>query len=48
MEAALAEMALDDLNKDMDDDNDFVDDKGTRAIRTFVIEFRFLTHSERA
>jgi hypothetical protein len=32
MEAALAEMALDDLNKDMDDDNDFVDDKGTPAI----------------
>ncbi|KJA21855.1 hypothetical protein HYPSUDRAFT_41485 [Hypholoma sublateritium FD-334 SS-4] len=27
MEAALAEIALDDMNKDMDDDNDFVDDK---------------------
>ncbi|PPQ78808.1 hypothetical protein CVT25_010677 [Psilocybe cyanescens] len=28
MEAALAEMALDDANKDLDDDNDFVNDKG--------------------
>ncbi|KAF8972581.1 YL1 nuclear protein-domain-containing protein [Flammula alnicola] len=27
MEAALAEMGMDDLNKDMDDDNDFVNDK---------------------
>jgi hypothetical protein len=30
MEAALAEMALDDANKDLEDDIDFVDDKGTR------------------
>jgi hypothetical protein len=28
MEAALAEMALDDI-KDVEDDNDFVNDKGT-------------------
>lgn len=28
MEAALAEMALDDA-KDVEDDNDFIDDKGT-------------------
>jgi len=30
MEAALAEMALDDANKDLEDDKDFIDDKGTR------------------
>lgn len=28
MEAALAEMALDDVSKDLDDDKDFVNDKG--------------------
>lgn len=28
MEAALAEMALDDASRDLDDDNDFVNDKG--------------------
>lgn len=30
MEAALAEMALDDANKDLEDDIEFIDDKGTR------------------
>ncbi|KAF8893187.1 YL1 nuclear protein-domain-containing protein [Gymnopilus junonius] len=33
MEAALAEMALDDVVKDMEDDNDFVNDKGMRLYR---------------
>ena len=30
MEAALAEMAMDDVNKDLENDKEFVDDKGTR------------------
>ena len=30
MEAALAEMALDEVDKDLEDDKEFVDDKGTR------------------
>ena len=34
MEAALAEMALDDA-KDVEDDNDFVNDKGTVVRPTF-------------
>lgn len=33
MEAALAEMALEDSNKDLDDDNDFVNDKGPFNVR---------------
>lgn len=33
MEAALAEMALDDADKDLEDDKEFVDDKGTRGAR---------------
>lgn len=43
MEAALAEMALDELNKDMDDDNDFVNDKGT-STPSDVPKLRHLTH----
>ena len=30
MEAALAEMALDEVDKDLEDDKEFADDKGTR------------------
>lgn len=44
MEAALAEMALDEANKDMDDDNDFVNDKSTN-ISSDLLELRYLTHS---
>ena len=44
MEAALAEMALDDTDKDLDDDNDFVNDKST-SISSDLAELRYLTHS---
>ncbi len=44
MEAALAEMALDDTIKDVDDDNDFVNDKST-DISSDLPELRYLTHS---
>jgi hypothetical protein len=41
MEAALAEMALDGA-KDVEDDNDFIDDKGIVAWLTFLsIIFNF-------
>jgi hypothetical protein len=33
MEAALAEMALDSTEKDAEDDNDFINDKGSLFIR---------------
>ena len=37
MEAALAEMALDEVDKDLEDDKEFVDDKGTRYELSFLL-----------
>lgn len=41
MEAALAEMALDSTERDVEDDNDFINDKGSPLIRTSTLE---ITH----
>lgn len=38
MEAALAEMALDTTEKDMEDDIDFINDKGSLLIPSFTFE----------
>lgn len=38
MEAALAEMALDTTEKDVENDNDFVNEKGSLPHRSFTVE----------
>jgi hypothetical protein len=38
MEAALAEMALDTTGKEVEDDNDFINDKGSLLIRPLTFE----------
>lgn len=39
MEAALAELGLEDLTKDAEDDNDFVSGKGVSILLVFVFAF---------
>lgn len=43
MEAALAEMALEDASKDLDDDKDFVNDKGMGKLHCINLTI-FLNH----
>jgi len=39
MEAVMAEMAIEEENKDMEDDNDFVNDKSEHNRNTFVFSW---------